>query len=308
MPTTTATTTATVKEGEGGDTPVEDKQETLADYYAKLAQSIYGDADRERDEKKKKAAQWITAAQMLGDSLSALGNSIAVRGGANNMGTSQGAQKAAEATYKLNEDIRNAREKAARAELEGKIAQYKDAWERKKHEDAMEMSNKKLKQDAEQFDRTMGFKDKQLLIEKAISEAKIDNDKAALALKSKEYNLENLKYSNQTQSRDYYFDGLKMTMPHNFNDKTSVANIYGLIPQEYRGKYEKRAAQDKYGIETTSTYYPDIETMMTAITEYSDYPSVSNALRAKAGLEPLTNEEIRVRREKYDTIMPGVEQ
>lgn len=112
-----------------------------AQAYADLVSSLYSQADYEADEKKKKAAQWITAAQMLGDSIAALGNSYFTAKGANNMGASQGAAKAAEAAGKLEMDIRNARERAAKTRYE--LEKARKEWEYRVEQDELARQERK---------------------------------------------------------------------------------------------------------------------------------------------------------------------
>ena len=111
------------------------------DYY----DSIWSKEDEEAAEKKKKAAQWITAAQMLGDSLSALGNSYFTAKGANSMGASQGVPKAAEATHKLSADIKAAQERAAKTRYE--IEKAREAFEYQKEQG--ELARKERKEAAD---------------------------------------------------------------------------------------------------------------------------------------------------------------
>lgn len=96
----------------------------LANSFNDYVNSIYGEDQRIADEKKKKAAKWITAAQMLGDSIGALGNVYWAGKGANAQKFEPGAPKAAAATYQMEQDIRNAREKAAKAKLDATLKMH----------------------------------------------------------------------------------------------------------------------------------------------------------------------------------------
>lgn len=101
-----------------------DEEKKEAQAFSDYVNSIYSQSDYEADEKRKKAAKWITAAQMLGDSIAALGNSYFTAKGANAMKVDQGAQKAAAATSQLEQDIRTAREKAAKAKLDATLKMH----------------------------------------------------------------------------------------------------------------------------------------------------------------------------------------
>ena len=101
-----------------------DEEKKEAQAFSDYVNSIYSQSDYEADEKRKKAAKWITAAQMLGDSIAALGNSYFAAKGANAMKVDPGAQKAAAATSQLEQDIRTAREKAAKAKLDATLKMH----------------------------------------------------------------------------------------------------------------------------------------------------------------------------------------
>ena len=117
------------------------EEQKLSDWQDEYVKSIWSEEDEKEAEKKKKAAQWVTAAQMLGDSLTALGNSYFTAKGANNMGASQGASKAAEATSKLHEDIRNARERAAKTKYE--LDKARKEWEYRVEQDKLARQERK---------------------------------------------------------------------------------------------------------------------------------------------------------------------
>lgn len=148
-----------------------------ADEWARYIDSLYSESDREADEKKKKAARWITAAQMLGDSIAALGNSWATASGANAMALAPGAVKAAAATHQLEQDIRNAREKAAKAKMDATLKKYEMEMNEKRYADALkqqgientiklgnlEISRAKLANDMEYQKQMLDLRAKELI-------------------------------------------------------------------------------------------------------------------------------------------------
>lgn len=284
----------------------------FTDYIKKVG---YTEDDRIADEKRKNAARWITAAQALGDSIGALGNVYWTGKGANAQQVAPGAAAAGAATYQLAQDIRSAQQKAAEAELAATAKRYDMEWQRKMHEDNLAIELDKIRQSAEQFDKTYQagredatwekeYKKQTLEQEREIAKSTEEHKKKALELEYNKHALDKKKYNATTGNVDFYFDGQKMSMPYNFEDK--VPNIYGLIPEDIRAKYEIIVTKDHTGT-STRPISPNAETMMAAITENSHLPVVSNALRALAGLELLSQEEVAKRNEKYGNTMPGIE-
>ena len=270
----------------------------FTDYIKKVG---YTEDDRIADEKRKKAAQWITAAQALGDSIGALANVHWAGKGANAQQVAPGAAAAGAATYQLAQDIRSAQQKAAEAELAATAKRYNMEWQRKMHEDNLNLKRDEMKQSAEQWAKTYqadredatwekDYKEQTLALEKEIAESTEEHKAKTLELEFNKLALDRKKYNAATGNVEFYFDGQKMSMPYNFVEK-NVPFIYGLIPAEERAKYESVVTRDHTGTSTKPTA-PNAEMMMAAITEYSHLPAVSNALRSLAGLEPLSQEEV----------------
>lgn len=270
----------------------------FTDYIKKVG---YTEDDRIADEKRKNAARWITAAQALGDSIGALGNVYWAGQGANAQQVAPGAAAAGAATYQLAQDIRNAQQKAAEAELAATAKRYDMEWQRKMHEDNLALKRDEMRQSAEQFDKTYQagredaswekeYKKQTLELEREIAQSTKEQKTKALELEFNKLALDRKKYNAATGNVELYFDGQKMSMPYNFVEK-NVPNIYGMIPADLRAKYESVVTKDHTGT-STRPISPNAETMMAAITEYSHLPAVSNALRALAGLEPLSQEEV----------------
>lgn len=114
---------------------VKDAKEAQA--FSDYVNSIYSQSDYEADEKRKKAAPWVTAAQILGDSLAALGNVYWTGKGAAPQQLSPGTGKAAAATHQLEQDIRNAREKAAKAKVDATLQMFKMKMDEKRYADEL---------------------------------------------------------------------------------------------------------------------------------------------------------------------------
>jgi hypothetical protein len=114
---------------------VKDAKEAQA--FSDYVNSLYSQSDYEADEKRKKAAQWVTAAQILGDSLAALGNVYWTGKGAAPQQLSPGTGKAAAATHQLEQDIRNAREKAAKAKVDATLQMFKMKMDEKRYADEL---------------------------------------------------------------------------------------------------------------------------------------------------------------------------
>ena len=319
-----AVKTAAEPQSADGESGTESSQASTSepDWYSEYVKSLYSEDDRIADEKKKKAAQWIVAAQMLGDSIGALSNVYWTGKGANAMKFEPGAAKAAAAAYNLDQDIRNAREKATKAKMDATLAKYKQEWEEQKHKDSLAMQNRQLDQqqrhwqatyDAERQDATNehALKNSQLELQKTIATNNANKDAAANALAVKKYNLDAMKYSDAKKDVPFYFDGQLMSMPYTFATDKGIANIYGLIPEEYRRKYEGSTTGGEYSLDggTTRRVKPDAETMMAAVSEYSHIPEVANALRelstdknadGSKKYGRLTEEEIEAQRGKKD--------
>ena len=140
----------------------------LANSFNDYVNSIYGEDQRIADEKRKKAAKWITAAQMLGDSIGALGNVYWTGKGANAQKFEAGAPKAAAATYQMEQDIRNASEKAAKAKLDA----------------TLKMHELKMQEKQQNIDNTIKFGNLEISKAKMLSDA--NYQKQMLDLRAKE--------------------------------------------------------------------------------------------------------------------------
>lgn len=129
--------------------------------WSNYVNSIYGASQKEQDEKKKKAAKWVTAAQMLADSFGALANVYWTGKGADAQKLdTEGALKGAAATSQMEQDIRNAQVAAAKAEVDKVQAEYerqtkedREKWERQQAEQARQDRLAKEAKDGAREDR-----------------------------------------------------------------------------------------------------------------------------------------------------------
>lgn len=267
-----------------------EKEKSEAQAQKEWLDSIYSPADYEADEKKKKAAQWITAAQMLGDSLTALGNSYFTAKGANNMGASQGAAKAAAATYQLEQDIRNAREKAAKAKMEMTMK----AWERKFRED-------EAKRAQGNADRIYELQKNQFELQKQKDET-TRND--AMTKWQKEFNL--FKKTTEAnlekvykENKPYRFDAgdSYVDIPREYVNEQSIGAIFDLLPEDIKSQAGRpKYGRDMLGNTVVAGYeHPDLKGMLAAIGMGMDNPKVSKAIKALA-----TGEKVVEIREDFD--------
>ena len=263
--------------------------------------SQYSDEDRKADEKRKKAAQWILAAQMLGDSIGALSNVYWTGKGANAMKFEPGAQKAATATYQLEKDIREAREKAAKAQYDATLKKY-----------AMEME--KAKADREQADADRKHEETVRHNKATEDISRLSAENAAKSANTAMYNAETSRMNASTASRNASVnEAEERRKAEQYNkqhgdrkfligdqwvnipkDKWEgvVGSIYNSLPEEIRKVYETQVT-DELGIKKETRKAPTIAVMDAAVRQYAQDPAVMEAILKAAGVkvEEITNDE-----------------
>ena len=271
----------------------EEKKKSDLAFMDEYWKSLYTDADREADEKRKKAAKWITAAQMLGDSIAALGNSYFTSKGANAMKVEPGAQKAAAATSQLEQDIRNAREKAAKARYDATLKKYEMEMEKTKADRAQADSDRKHEETVRH--------------NKAVEEiSRLGADNAAKSHKVAMYNAETSRlnagtaarnasvneaeerrkaeqYNKQHGDRKFLIGDQWVNIP---KDKWEgvVGSIYNNLPEEVRKVYETQVI-DELGIKKETRKAPTIAVMDAAVRQYAQDPAVMEAILKAAGVK-----------------------
>lgn len=275
-------------ESKDADTTPE-KEMSQAEWQKSLYDKIF--TDSEADKKKKKAAQWILAAQMLGDSIAALGNSYFTSKGANAMTLNPGTAKAAEATSQLSKDIRDAQEKAYKA----KIAEVKEAYDRKyregrdKVEDAQKAATQALQEknynlQLEKFNAEKAQKEQaQRNYEQAQQTAQaqwqqefdLKKKTAEASIKKSLKEDEPLRFD----AGDGYVD-----IPREYVNEQTIGKIFNMLPQEIKDAVSSpRYTTDDYGNTVeVSRKAPDLKEMIAAIGMGMDDENIRKAIKELA--------------------------
>lgn len=266
-----------------------EEEKTSAQWQKELYDKIF--TDSEADKKKKKAAQWILAAQMLGDSIAALGNSYFTSKGANAMTLNPGTAKAAEATSQLSKDIRDAQEKAYKA----KIAEVKEAYDRKyregrdKVEDAQKAATQALQEknynlQLEKFNAEKAQKEQtQRNYEQAQQTAQaqwqqefdLKKKTAEASIKKSLKEDESLRFD----AGDGYVD-----IPREYVNEQTIGKIFNMLPQEIKDAVSSpRYTTDAYGNTVeVSRKSPDLKEMIAAIGMGMDDKNIRKAIKELA--------------------------
>lgn len=245
----------------------------LTDY----AKSLYSEDDRIADEKKKKAAQWILAAQMLGDSIGALSNVYWTGKGANAQKFEPGAQKAAAATYQMDQDIRNAREKAAKAQMDAALKKYELEY-RKSRDEKQDVKDAAAEDYRNKMFEYAKSKDAAEAAAKAATEtrlaeesaSRIANDKKRTDIAVKNAQIAWEEYEKQNKPYELTdASGNTISISKDKMDSDAfVAGAYSKLPDEVRAQFDKYEKQSDGILETTARVYPDKKRMMQAIQVY----------------------------------------
>lgn len=251
-----------------------EEEKTQAQWQKDYLDSIWSKEDEEAAEKKKKAAKWITAAQMLGDSIAALGNSYFTAKGANAMKVEPGAQKAAAATSQLEQDIRNAREKAAKAKYDATLKKYEMEMEKTKADRAQANADREHKLAVDKFNYQ---KEKDARTEASIMDRWMKEFE--VSKKTAEANLQktlkdNLPYRFDTG--DGFID-----IPKEFVNEQTIGAIFDLLPAEIK----ETAGSPRYGKDMMQNTvlvgydHPDLKGMLAAIGMGMQYANVRQAVK-----------------------------
>lgn len=269
---------------------VKDAKEAQA--FSDYVNSIYSQSDYEADEKRKKAAKWITAAQMLGDSIAALGNSYFTAKGANAMKVDPGVQKAAASTSQLEQDIRNAREKAAKAKLDATLKKYEMEMDKAKADRAQADSDRKHEETVrhnkavEEISR-LGAENAANSHEVAMYNAETSRLNAGTAARNAAVNEAEERrkaeqYNKQHGDRKFLIGDQWVNIP---KDKWEgvVGSIYNSLPEEVRKLYETQVT-DELGIKKETRKAPTIAIMDAAVRQYAQDPAVMEAILKAAGV------------------------
>lgn len=269
-----------------------EQEKSDAKKWEDIINGLYSKEDREADERRQKAAKWVTAAQMLGDSIAALGNSYFTAKGANAMKLGDGTAKVAAANDALNKEIREKREKAAKEaqairerEIERK---YRDAKDRQAQANWQKSYDLQVKnaEDANAF-REQTRLDQ--LAKEATQNAQWDKS-YELAKKKSEAELARV-YKENKPYRFNAGDGF-VEIPKEYVNEQTIGAIFRLLPEEDRAKAGKpRYGKDSMN-ETVIVGYdsPDLKEMLAVIGMNMDKEGVADAVKRLGGKKSNTNE------------------
>ena len=254
-----------------------EEEKTQAQWQKDYIDSIWSKEDEEAAKKKQKAAQWVTAAQMLGDSIGALSNVYWTGKGANAMKFEPGAPKAAAATYQLEQDIRNAREKAAKAKMDVALKKYQ-----------MEMD--KAKADIEKADADRRHEET-VRHNKATEEiSRLSAENAAKSANTAMYNAEtsrmnaNIQLKNALDKNKPYpmaVNGEIYEIPIKKVNEQIIGSIFAKLPEEVRNA----AGQPVYGEDMSGKPIikgyknPSLSDMLAAIGTYGNEDTAKEIMK-----------------------------
>lgn len=252
-----------------------------ADEWARYIDSLYSESDREADEKKKKAARWIAAAQMLGDSIAALGNSWATAGGANAMALTPGAGKAAAATHQLEQDIRNAREKAAKAKMDATLKKYEMEMQRKKDEQAQANWQKTF--DANEAYRAQQQKNFEKTESRLAEQARLnaENEKIRIDIAKQNANIQLKNALDKNKPYPMAVNGKIYEIPIKKVNEQIIGSIFAKLPEEVRNAAGQPIyGEDMYGKPTIKGYKnPSLADMLAAIGTYGNEETAKEIMK-----------------------------
>lgn len=258
----------------------------LTDY----AKSLYSEDDRIADEKKKKAAQWILAAQMLGDSIGALSNVYWTGKGANAQKFEPGAQKAAAATYQMDQDIRNAREKAAKAQMDAALKKYEMEMQREREKKADERYNAEQAENKRRYDNEAAYRRER----DAIVDAR---EKELMEFRRQQENrIAKSSRGASTSTKDVepieFTLGDGETIGIDKFNKDKLNRLYRSLPEDVRSAIENEEVYSNNGLSMgTKKRKVTDDDRLQAIYDNLDNPEVANAIRKMGGMPIKAKEE-----------------
>lgn len=258
---------------------VKDAKEAQA--FSDYVNSIYSQSDYEADEKRKKAAKWITAAQMLGDSIAALGNSYFTAKGANAMKVDPGAQKAAAATSQLEQDIRTAREKAAKAKLDATLKKYEMEMQRKKDEQTQANWQKTF--DANESYRAQQQKNFEKTEARLAEQARLnaENEKIRIDIAKQNANIQLKNALDKNKPYPMAVNGEIYEIPIKKINEQIIGSIFAKLPEDVR----MSAGQPIYGTDMGGSPIikgyknPSLADMLAAIGTYGNEETAKEIMK-----------------------------
>lgn len=254
-----------------------EEEKTQAQWEKDYFDSIWSKEDEEAAKKKQKAAQWILAAQMLGDSIGALSNVYWTGKGANAQKLEPGAQKAAAATYQLEQDIRNAREKAAKAKLDATLKKHEMEMQRERY--ASEQAESRRRYDEgmayrRERDAIVDAREKELMEFRRQQENRIAKSSRGASTSTKD--VEPIEFT--------LGDGGTIGIDK-FN-KDKLNRLYRSLPEDVRYAIENEEVYNNNGLSMgTKKRKVTDDDRLQAIYDNLDNPEVANAIRRLAGVK-----------------------
>ena len=261
----------------------EKKESNPLDDYVKLVNDLWTKEDEEAAKKKQKAAQWILAAQMLGDSIGALSNVYWTGKGANAQKLEPGAQKAAATTYQLEQDIRNAREKAAKAKMDATLKKYEMEMQREREKKADERYASEQAESRRRYDEGMAYRRER--------DAKSDEQHKELLEFRRQQGNRIAKSSRGASTSTKDVEPIEFTLGDGetigidkFN-KDKLNRLYRSLPEDVKSAIENEEVYSNGMSMGTKKRKVTDDDRLQAIYDNLDNPEVANAIRRLAGVE-----------------------
>lgn len=243
--------------------------------------SQYSDEDRKADEKRKKAAQWILAAQMLGDSIGALSNVYWTGKGSNAMKFEPGAQKAATATYQLEKDIREAREKAAKAQYDATLKKYELEMQRQDKKQAQENWQKTF--DANEAHSAQQQKNFEKTEARLAEQARLnaENEKIRIDIAKQNANIQLKNALDKNKPYPMAVNGEIYEIPIKKVNEQIIGSIFAKLPEDVRmSAGSPRYGKDAMGNSVIVGYNnPSLTDMLAAIGTYGNEETAKEIMK-----------------------------
>jgi hypothetical protein len=252
-----------------------------AQLFSDYISSLYSQSDYEADEKRKKAAQWVTAAQILGDSLAALGNVYWTGKGAAPQQLSPGTGKAAAATHQLEQDIRNAREKAAKAKMDATLKKYELEMQRQDKKQTQENWQKTF--DANEAYRAQQQKNFEKTEARLAEQARLnaENEKIRIDIAKQNANIQLKNALDKNKPYPMAVNGEIYEIPIKKVNEQIIGSIFAKLPEEVRNAAGQPIyGEDMYGKPIIKGYKnPSLSDMLAAIGTYGNEETAKEIMK-----------------------------
>ena len=290
------------------DEPKEKDNDPLK-FLSDMANNFWTKEDEEAAAKRQKAAQWVTAAQMLGDSIGALSNVYWTGKGANAMKFEPGAPKAAAATYQLEQDIRNAREKAAKARYDATLMKYQLEMQQKELERSLKKDEQAQANWQKTFDANEAYRAQQQknfektearLAEQARLNA--ENEKIRIDIAKQNANIQLKDALDKNKPYPMAVNGEIYEIPIKKVNEQIIGSIFAKLPEDVR----MSAGSPRYGKDSMNNTVivgynnPSLSDMLAAIGTYGNEDTAKEIMKlAGVTVEKVDSKEDK--REKENT-------